>query len=142
MSKKEIGQLRNLVYEALKSTKTYMDFGGDRTDIKILAAFFKWPDVIMSLFEYMENKEGALEQCVSDIGTIAIQPLKILIEALIERHKIDKDKKVRYARVLAAPVDLADMAQIIGARKVYGDILLQILEEVSSNENPNSGSGQ
>jgi hypothetical protein len=139
MSKQEISQLRSLVFEALKSTKIYMDFGGDTTNLQVLAAFFKWPDIILALLDLMDEKDGALAQCVSDIGYVMLQPLKVILGALLERYQITN--KEQYEEILSAPVNNEDMADILKTRKAYLDALTQITKEVAS-ENRNSGDSQ
>jgi hypothetical protein len=139
MNKQEISQLRSLAFEALKSMKTYMDFGGDSANLQVLAAFFKWPDVVLSLLDLMEKKEGALAQCVSDFGFIMLQPLRAVCEALLERYKIkDKDD---FKKVLSTPVDSENMAEIVKARKAYIAMITQISKEVAS-ENRDSRDSQ
>ena len=68
-----------------------------------------------------------------------LQPLKALVGALLERHKVaDKD---HYEKMLSAPVNNEDMAEVIKARKLYLNALTQITKEVAI-ENRDSGDSQ
>lgn len=84
--------LRGMIEQAMLSQSIWAsitDLPQSTMMSKSMMIIFKWPDIVKSLVDYMDNKEDSEDRLVKDLHDIILYPLVSICKGYIEfsRHK-------------------------------------------------------
>lgn len=137
MSRK-IDQYRKFVSVALLSPKLYTDMGGDTCGIHVMAALFKFPDIIYDLLDMMDGKNDSDKRFVQDTAQAMLHPIVALASAYLETVDLPEEEKASHKAVLNS--QLPDkIKDVIAHRNLVVNILMK-LSSLRREQNENRDS--